>query len=85
MNHSILNNNLKIRIPAWNRNQVLPGDLYSYLTERDEKISLSVNGDMQQVDVENGYLILDRDWEGNTSIILNMDMPVFSMSMTMKC
>jgi len=67
---------LKIRIPAWNRNQVLPGDLYSYLSERDEIISLSVNGDIQQADIENGYLILDREWEGNTSIILDMDMPV---------
>ncbi len=67
---------LKIRIPAWNRNQVLPGDLYYYLSERNEKVSLLVNGDMQEVNVENGYLILDRKWEGNTSIILDMDMPV---------
>ena len=52
---------LKIRIPGWARNEVLPGDLYSYLNQNDSNISLLINGENQQVYTENGYIILDKN------------------------
>ncbi len=67
---------LKIRIPGWSRNQVLPGELYHYLSDQEEPISLFVNGEMQPVKIEEGYLIIDRKWKGNTTVILELKMPV---------
>ena len=67
----------KIRIPGWVRNEVLPGDLYSYLNKKDSDISLLINGENQQVDTENGYIILDKNyWKSGDIIEVSFEMEV---------
>ena len=67
----------KIRIPGWVRNEVLPGDLYSYLNKKDSNISLLINGENQQVDTENGYIILDKNyWKSGDIIEVSFEMEV---------
>ena len=68
---------LKIRIPGWARNEVLPGDLYSYLNQNDSNISLLINGENQQVYTENGYIILDKNyWKPGDTIEVFFEMEV---------
>ena len=67
----------KIRIPGWVRNEVLPGDLYSYLNKKDSNISLLINGENQQLDTENGYIILDKNyWKSGDIIEVSFEMEV---------
>lgn len=67
----------KIRIPGWVRNEVLPGDLYSYLNKKDSNIRLLINGENQEVDTENGYIILDKNyWKSGDIIEVSFEMEV---------
>ena len=68
---------LKIRIPGWVRNEVLPGDLYSYLNKKDSNIRLLINGENQEVDTESGYIILDKNyWKSGDIIEVSFEMEV---------
>lgn len=71
---------LKIRIPGWVRNQVVPSDLYAYADQKRLSYSCSVN--QQPVDIlldgsitPDGYLTFpDRKWKKGDSISLHFDM-----------
>ena len=68
---------LKIRIPGWVRNEVLPGDLYSYLNKKDFNIRLLINGENQKLDTENGYIILEKNyWKSGDIIEVSFEMEV---------
>jgi len=36
---------VKMRVPGWTKNQVLPADLYSYATQSASKVSVTINGE----------------------------------------
>ena len=73
---------LRIRIPGWIRNQVLPSDLYSYCDALKPQISIKVNG--QTVEsaadwedrLENGYYRIERKWKKGDVVEVHFDMPV---------
>lgn len=67
---------LKLRIPGWARNQVLPGNLYSYVNQYDSNISLSINGKNEDFKVENGYIVLNRKWKKDDKVELDIPMQV---------
>ena len=67
---------LKLRIPGWAKNQVLPGDLYRYKTISKENITLSINGKEIAYKVENGYISINRKWKTGEKILLNFPMEV---------
>ncbi len=68
---------LKIRIPGWVRNEVLPSDLYSYLNKKDFNIRLLINGENQKLNTENGYIILDKNyWKSGDIIEVSFEMEV---------
>ena len=54
----------------------MPGNLYKYLDERHDPITLSVNGLPSPVDIQSGYVTLDRKWKAGDQIRLNLPMPV---------
>ena len=54
---------LKLRIPSWARNEVLPSNLYSYLEEKRDSAAVSVNGEPIEPLVKDGYLELKRNWK----------------------
>ncbi|MDC6390547.1 glycoside hydrolase family 127 protein [Maribacter sp. PR1] len=69
--------NLKIRVPGWLRGEVMPGNLYEYLEKKDLKVGLSVNGERQELNMNNGYLDLGkRSWKAGDHISLNFQMAV---------
>jgi len=68
------NFSLRVRIPGWSLNQPLPGDLYSYLDNPENKPVLSLNGKTIDYTIEKGYAVLTREW--NTGDRINLDLPM---------
>ncbi len=56
---------LKLRIPSWVRNEVLPGDLYTYLEEKTDSPVVRVNGETIEPSIKDGYIVLEKIWKGD--------------------
>ncbi len=67
---------LKIRIPSWARNAVLPGDLYKYLTLSTSNTSIKVGGETFTSEPGEGYFTLTRDWKKGDSVEIHFPMEV---------
>lgn len=67
---------IKLRIPGWSKNDVLPGDLYSYLNPSKEKPIIKVNGNIVTFQTKDGYAIITKQWKKNDTIELNFPMEV---------
>lgn len=67
---------MKIRIPGWVRNQVLPSDLYTYTDNKRLGYTVTVNG--KQVAnsslTEDGYFTIDRKWKKADKVQIHFDM-----------
>jgi DUF1680 family protein len=66
---------LKLRVPSWARNEVMPGNLYAYLEEKTIAPAVGINGETIEVSVNDGYLVLERIWKEDV-ISLEFPMPV---------
>ena len=67
----------KIRVPGWMRNEVMPGDLYSYVEEKNLQIKLSVNGTAQEAMVKDGYIVMKKQqWKKGDKFEVEFDMAV---------
>jgi DUF1680 family protein len=67
---------IKVRIPGWAWNQALPGGLYQFDGPVGEAVTLTVNGRAVELEVENGYAVLNREWQPGDTIELFLPMPV---------
>ena len=67
---------IKLRVPGWARNEVLPGDLYTYKKVSTQKPTISVNGETLAIQPENGYFNVTRNWKKGDKIALNFPMEV---------
>lgn len=67
---------IKLRVPGWARNEVLPGDLYSYKTTSSAKVNVSVNGKTFEEKQDNGYVTITRKWKKGDNITLDLPMEV---------
>jgi DUF1680 family protein len=70
---------VKLRIPGWIRDQAIPSDLYSF--EKDgasahHKVEILINGKAIPYRIENGYAVLNRTWQKDDRITMNLPMPV---------
>lgn len=54
---------LKLRIPGWVRDEVLPSDLYSYTDNQKPTYRIIVNGQETANTLNNGYLSIERKWK----------------------
>ena len=68
--------NLKIRIPGWAQNKPVPSDLYHYLTENKEEVTLKVNGQLTDLKIKDGYAEIERSWQEGDRIEINFPMPI---------
>lgn len=66
--------NLRIRIPGWVRNQVLPSDLYTYADGKELGYSIKVNGKNATGSIENGYFSIHRKWKKDDKVEIHFDM-----------
>ncbi len=63
-----------LRIPGWARGNPLATDLYSYMNDTPADITVDVNGEKQQLQLQNGYLRLSRRWKDGDRVLLNLPM-----------
>ena len=67
---------MKIRIPGWVRNQVVPSDLYTYSDGKRPGYSVKVNGEEVTSALEQGYFTIERKWKKGDRVELQLDMEV---------
>ncbi len=70
------NVNLKLRVPGWNRNEVVPSDLYEYSDGKRLGVQIRVNEKpITNIKVDKqGYINLCQDWYADDKIELFFDM-----------
>lgn len=68
---------LKVRIPCWIQNKVLPGNLYSYLDNINDKVKLKINNTYNEnIKFDKGYAVISRNWKPGDIIELTLPMAV---------
>ena len=70
---------IKLRIPSWARNEVMPGNLYSYTDEKNTKLIVMINNAKTEPVIKDGYIVLERSWKKD-EIILDIPMEVRKVS-----
>jgi uncharacterized protein len=53
---------IKVRIPGWAQNKVVPGNLYDYIGENSGKTVLKINGKDERQVIDRGYMEITKDW-----------------------
>ena len=67
---------LKLRIPGWAQGRPVPGDLYRYASQATPPVTLTVNGQSVELDLQDGYATLRRAWQSGDVVELDLPMPV---------
>ncbi len=65
-----------VRIPGWALEQPVPSDLYHFIDKIDKVPTLMVNGKTIPLNINKGYVSIQRRWKGGDTIELNLPMPV---------
>ena len=66
---------LKIRIPGWVKNKVVPSDLYTYTDNKRPAYTVTVNGTAASTLLsDDGYLTLDWKWKKGDKVQIHFDM-----------
>jgi hypothetical protein len=67
---------LNVRIPGWARGEVVPSDLYRFDGESSEPVRLRVAGRSFPVQLDKGFVRIERDWSPGDLVELSLPMPV---------
>lgn len=68
---------VKLRIPGWARNTVLPGGLYHYMgITKTQLPTVTVNGETVAVSADDAYVSIKRTWKKNDEVVINLPMEV---------
>jgi hypothetical protein len=67
---------LKVRIPGWARNEVLPGNLYSFHDSIAPKPVIKVNGKAVNLKTDKGFVTVNRKWQKGDKITIELPMDV---------
>ena len=65
---------MKVRVPGWVHNQVVPSNLYEYTDGKRLGYSISVNGEKVEGELQNGYFCIDRKWKKGDVVRVHFDM-----------
>ncbi len=68
--------NLKLRIPGWANNEVLPGGLYDYINNVSDKVELYIDGEKEVFNSLDGYVTLSGDKVNGKIIQIKFPMEV---------
>jgi DUF1680 family protein len=66
---------LKVRVPGWAQGQAFPSNLYRF-AEAAEAHTLAINGEPVVAAVRDGYATVDREWQPDDTVTLELPMPV---------
>ncbi len=67
---------LRLRVPGWARQLPVPSDLYAFCDHATEPVRLAVDGEREDVDLDHGYAVVDREWRDGDTVTLDLPMPV---------
>src|SRR5580693_6884878 len=67
---------IHVRIPGWARNEAAPTDLYRFADSPAPAATIKVNGRVQPVKLDRGYVVLTRTWKQGDVVELDLPMPV---------
>jgi DUF1680 family protein len=67
---------LYLRIPGWAESQVVPSDLYSFVSPETGAVSVTVNGERVQYKTEKGYAVIDREWKQGDVVSYSIPMSI---------
>lgn len=67
---------LKIRIPGWAVNKPVESDLYAYTNPTTASVVIKLNGEEVHYAVQNGYAILQKDWQEGDEVSVSFPMDV---------
>lgn len=66
---------MKIRIPGWVKNQVVPSDLYFYTDGLRPQYSITINGEDSNGELtSDGYFTIERKWKKGDVVSVHFDM-----------
>ena len=66
---------LKVRIPGWVKNKVVPSDLYTYADDKQLGYTICVNGNpVEAIIADDGYMTIDRKWKKGDKVQIHFDM-----------
>jgi DUF1680 family protein len=74
LNEEAIDANLHIRIPGWAQNQAVPSDLFRFADQPETQISLKVNDQEKEPELEKGYALLEGSWKKGDRISLELPM-----------
>ena len=63
---------VKVRVPGWAQNEVLPGGLYQYANTVDQEISAQLNGEEVTIENSTDYIVFN----GSQSTEITLDFPM---------
>lgn len=67
---------MKFRVPAWSRNEVLPSDLYKYANSNKLQPTLTINNEIVEPSIKDGYFEVTRNWNEGDTIEISFPMEV---------
>jgi uncharacterized protein len=67
---------VRLRIPGWARDEVVPSNLYRFADSADAPVTLEVDGEPVPIEPDKGYVTLQREWRSGDVIELYLPMPV---------
>jgi uncharacterized protein len=67
---------LRLRIPGWARNEPVPSDLYRFLDDPGPAVTLSVNGELVEMNEQDGFAVIRRAWQAGDVVELDLPMPI---------
>ncbi len=67
---------VRVRIPGWAFGRPVPGDLYHYLDPQKDAVSVRLNGEAIDPEVEQGYFLLRRTWSDGDALEIRFPMSV---------
>ena len=65
---------MKIRIPGWVKNEVVPSNLYTYTDGKRLDYTVKVNGQAVSSDLKDGYFSIGRKWKKGDKVEIHFDM-----------
>lgn len=71
---------LRVRIPGWVTGEAVPGGLYSFQQPGESKIAVNLNGKPIQYVIENGYMLINREWQSGDKITVYLPMDIKRVS-----
>jgi len=68
---------LFLRIPSWAKGQVIPSNLYTFSDNKKIKpVLIKINNKKVKYHILNGYAVINRTWENNDEIFIDIPMEI---------